>query len=109
MTGADNTYVDDRVERVSCAQKMGFKNREIFHNTDWNAVAENPQIMGKLAGDWLLRHDPEQYAYANYSKCAEHLLKGMPFQNTNAVPSYTYKPWTTKELLEFIGEFVQRS
>ncbi|KAJ4027803.1 hypothetical protein NW752_000048 [Fusarium irregulare] len=88
-----------RFERVSCAQKMGFKNREIFHNTDWNAVAENPQILGKVAGDWLLRHDSEQYAYENYSKCAGHLLKGMPFQNTNAVPGYTYKPWTVKELL----------
>ena len=99
MIRADNTYVDDRFERVSCAQKMGFKNREIFHNTDWNAVAENPLIMGKVAGDWLLRHDPEKYAYENYNKCAEHLLKGVPFQNTNAVPGYTYKPWTVKELL----------
>ncbi|KAL3599767.1 hypothetical protein FPOAC2_03995 [Fusarium poae] len=89
-----------RFERVSCAQKMGFKNREIFHNTDWDAVAKNPQILGKVAGDWLLRHDPEQYVYENYSACAEHLLNGSPFKNTNSVPGYTYKPWTVKELLD---------
>lgn len=79
---------------------MGFKNREAFHNTDWDAVAKKPQLFGKIAGDWLLRHDPEQYAYENYGKCAEHLLKGTPFKNTNSVPGYTYKPWTVKELLD---------
>ncbi|KAG2418549.1 hypothetical protein HFD88_001650 [Aspergillus terreus] len=89
-----------RFERVSCAQKMGFKNRESFHNTDWDAVAKKPHLFGKIAGDWLLRHDPEQYAYENYGKCAEHLLNGTPFKNTNSVPGYTYKPWTVKELLD---------
>ncbi|KAF4231529.1 hypothetical protein CNMCM8980_005233 [Aspergillus fumigatiaffinis] len=89
-----------RFERVSCAQKMGFKNREVYHNTDWDAVAKNPEIMGKMVGDWLLHHDSEQYAYENYGACADHLLKGTPFKNTNFVPGYTYKPWTVKELLD---------
>jgi hypothetical protein len=48
---------------------MGFKNREVYHNTDWDAVAKNPEIMGKMVGDWLVHH------------------------------GYTYKPWTVKELL----------
>ncbi|KAJ5739745.1 hypothetical protein N7533_012529 [Penicillium manginii] len=98
-----------RFERVSCAQKMGFKNREIFHNTDWDAVAKNPKIMGKMVGDWLVHHDSEQYAYENYAKCAEHLLKSTPFKNTNSVPGYTYKPWTVKELLNASesGELVE--
>ncbi|CAI7652439.1 unnamed protein product [Penicillium manginii] len=98
-----------RFERVSCAQKMGFKNREIFHNTDWDAVAKNPKIMGKMVGDWLVHHDSEQYAYENYAKCAEHLLKSTPFKNTNSVPGYTYKPWTVKELLDASesGELVE--
>ncbi|KAL3434920.1 hypothetical protein BDV09DRAFT_204410 [Aspergillus tetrazonus] len=89
-----------RFERVSCAQKMGFKNRELYHKTDWDAVAKNPEIMGKMVGDWLLKHDPEKYAYENYEKCKNFLLHGEPFANTNAVPGYTYKPWTVKELLE---------
>ncbi|RGP78644.1 FAD nad p-binding domain-containing [Fusarium longipes] len=89
-----------RFERVSCAQKMGFKNREVFHNTDWDAVAKNPLIIAKITGEWLLRHDPEQYTYENFNKCAEHLLNGTPFKNTNSVPGYTYQPWTVKELLD---------
>ncbi|KAJ5900291.1 uncharacterized protein N7473_004361 [Penicillium subrubescens] len=88
-----------RFERVSCAQKMGFKNREVYHNTDWDAVAKNPEMMGKMVGDWLVHHDSEQYAYENYGACAEHLLKSTPFKNTNFVPGYTYKPWTVEELL----------
>ncbi|KXG46427.1 Monooxygenase, FAD-binding [Penicillium griseofulvum] len=89
-----------RFERVSCAQKMGFKNRELFHNTDWDAVAKNPEVMGKVVGNWLVNHNPEQYAVENYGKCAEHLLNGAPFENTNSVPGYRYKPWTVQELLE---------
>ncbi|KAJ5658519.1 uncharacterized protein N7484_002168 [Penicillium longicatenatum] len=67
---------------------MGFKNREIYHNTDWDAVAKNPEVMGKMVGDWLVHYDPEQYAYENYNKCAGHLHRG-----------YEYSPWTVKELL----------
>ncbi|KAJ6134744.1 hypothetical protein N7523_001066 [Penicillium sp. IBT 18751x] len=89
-----------RFERVSCAQKMGFKNREVYHNTDWDFVAKHPEVMGKMVGNWLVHHDPEQYAYENYAKCAEHLLVGARFENSNAVPGYVYKPWTVKELLD---------
>ena len=34
-------------ERVTCAQKMGFRNRENFHNTDWDAAAKNPDSILK--------------------------------------------------------------
>jgi hypothetical protein len=71
----------------------------LFHNTDWDAVAKNPEVMGKVVGKWLVHHDPEHYAHENYGKCAEHLLSGAPFKNTNAVPGYKYKPWTVQELL----------
>ena len=100
VTEADHIYSYDRFERVSCAQKLGFKNRELFHNTDWDAVAKNPEIMGKVVGNWLVHHDPAQYANENYAKCAEHLLRGAPFENTNYVPGYKYKPWTVRELLD---------
>ena len=78
---------------------MGFNNREIFHKTDWDYVAKNPASMGKMIGDWLVNHDPEQYARANYAACADHLRAGTSFRNTNAVPGYTYEPWTVQELL----------
>ncbi|KAL4898433.1 hypothetical protein BDV59DRAFT_197342 [Aspergillus ambiguus] len=106
ISGKDNVSLATRVhnhlrfERVACAQKMGFKNREVFHNTDWDYVARNPEAMGKMVGNWLLHHDPETYAYENYGKCAENLLRGAPFENTNSVPGYKYEPWTVRELLE---------
>jgi hypothetical protein len=88
-----------RFERVSCAQKMGFKNRETFHHTDWEDTTKKPQTMPNMVGNWLVYHNPEQYASDNYGNCAEYLLRGAPFENTNSVPGYKYKPWTVKELL----------
>lgn len=79
---------------------MGFKTREAFHNTDWEAVKKNPQTILKTVGNWVLNHDPEQYAYDNYANCANHLLVGTPFKNTNSVPGHTFKLWTVKELLD---------
>ena len=87
---------------------MGFKTNQLFHKADWAAVFKNPKAVLKPAGDWLLTHDPEQYAYDNYANCANHILNGGPFKNTNAVPGYTYKPWTVKELLDTVkrGELI---
>lgn len=89
-----------RFERVSSAQKMGFRHRETFHNTDWDAVAKNPDILSHTTATWIMRHNPEQYAYDNYGKVVNHLLKGAPFENTNLPPGYKYKPWTVKELMD---------
>ncbi|OAG25974.1 FAD/NAD(P)-binding domain-containing protein [Alternaria alternata] len=89
-----------RFERVSCAQKMGFKNREVFHNTDWKDEKAAPKKEEQMVGNWLIYHNPEQYAYDKYHECAEHLLTGTEFGNTNLPPGYKYKPWTVRELLE---------
>ena len=78
---------------------MGFKNREVFHNTDWNDPKVTLKEGSKLVGSWVINHDPEQYAHDNYHKAAEHLLTGTPFENTNIPPGYKYKPWTVRELL----------
>lgn len=78
---------------------MGFKTREVWHKTDWDAVAKNPLVVGKTIGDWVLNHDPEKYAYENHSTCAKHLTGGSPFKNTNSVPGFTYKPWDIRDLL----------
>lgn len=79
---------------------MGFKNREAFHNTNWDEPPPESGPSKNPVGNWLVHHDPEQYAYDNYHKCAEHLLTGAPFKNTNSVPGYEYKPWTVRELLD---------
>ncbi|KAI4675634.1 uncharacterized protein J4E88_007668 [Alternaria novae-zelandiae] len=88
-----------RFERVSCAQKLGFKNREIFHNTDWKDEKATPTKQHKMVGDWLVCHNPEKYVYDNYHKCAEHLDTGVEFLNTNIPLGYKYRPWTVRGLL----------
>ncbi|KAK2615581.1 hypothetical protein N8I77_002327 [Diaporthe amygdali] len=92
-----------RFERVTCAQKMGFRNRENFHNTDWDAAAKNPDSILKQVDRWVEQHDAEKYAYEMYEKCVNHILTGVPFQNRNTPPGHTFKLWTVKELLE-LGE-----
>ncbi|KAB2571165.1 Asperlicin C monooxygenase [Lasiodiplodia theobromae] len=75
--------------------------------TDWKLMWRDPQdswIVGKFVGDWIVKHDPEAYVYENYGKCVNHLLMGAPFENTNAVPGYRYKPWTVSEVLKAYEE-----
>ncbi|KAG6359082.1 hypothetical protein INS49_012602 [Diaporthe citri] len=92
-----------RFERVTCAQKMGFRNRENFHNTDWDAAAKSPDSVLKQVDKWVFQHDAEKYAYDKYEKCADHIHNEAPFQNTNTPPGHTFKLWTVRELLE-LGE-----
>ncbi|XP_014550521.1 hypothetical protein COCVIDRAFT_31759 [Bipolaris victoriae FI3] len=89
-----------RFERVACAQKMGFKNRQKFHTSDSASTEENLESIGNFTGQWLLRHDPVGYAYDNFQACADHLLWGTEFKNTNLVPGHTFKQWTVTEFLE---------
>ncbi|GME35742.1 FAD binding domain protein [Neofusicoccum parvum] len=88
-----------RYERVTCAQKMGFKNREVFHQADWN-VKIAPQTGGTFSGKWLTSHKVEEYVYENYGRAVQHLLIGAPFRNTNSVPGFKFRPWSVRELLE---------
>lgn len=90
-----------RAERVACAQRMGFKTRELYHNTDWSVMDKDPSRLLRMVGSWVISHDPEKYVYDNYGNCANYIVAGAPFKNTNAVPGYTYKPWTVQELLAY--------
>ena len=86
---------------MACAQRVGFKTREVFHCTDWDAIqSDATPLLRSMVGRWLVNHDPEQYALDNYRACADHLTSGAGFKNTNAVPGFTYTPWTVQELLD---------
>ncbi|KAJ9614354.1 hypothetical protein H2200_002490 [Cladophialophora chaetospira] len=88
-----------RFERVSCAQKNGFKNREKWEKDSVDA-AKNPYATAQSIGRWLSRHDPEQYVYDNWQACSNHVTRGTPFKNSNLPPGYEYEPWTMEGLLE---------
>lgn len=80
---------------------MGFKNREVLHNTDPDTIQDVNAVVpnGSFAGAWVLRHDPEQYAYEMYGQCANHILTGAPFANTNYPHGHTFTLWTVQEML----------
>ncbi|KAK0206683.1 hypothetical protein DFS33DRAFT_611258 [Desarmillaria ectypa] len=101
---AMRVYNKLRFERVSCAQRMGFKTREQWHHTDWDAVMKDPKPLSRIVGDWLSKHNPEQYTYDNYAACAKNVTEGAPFVNTNTPPGYTYEPWTVQDLLQAAKE-----
>jgi hypothetical protein len=79
---------------------MGLKNPEVFHNTDWENQSADRKPADKVVSDWLNYRDPGQYTYDNYYKCAEHLLTGPEFENTNNPAGYKYEQWTVKHLLD---------
>lgn len=79
---------------------MGLKNRELYHNTNWEAMGKDHSRLLKMVGRWAANHDAEKYAYENYGNCVNYITMGVPFKNTNAVPGHTYKPWTIRELLD---------
>ncbi|KAJ0367663.1 hypothetical protein COL26b_011189 [Colletotrichum chrysophilum] len=89
-----------RFERTACAQKMGFKARELWHKTDWNSPIEDPTMFTRMWAPWLLQHDPEDYARKNFATCAQELRNGEQFQNSNSVPGYKFKMWTVRDLAE---------
>ncbi|SJL02130.1 related to fusarubin cluster-monooxygenase [Armillaria ostoyae] len=101
---AARVYNKLRFERVSCAQRMGFKTREQWHHTDWDAIMQNPKPLSRIVGDWLAKHNPEQYTYDNYAACVKNITEGAPFTNTNTPPGYIYEPWTVQDLLQAAKE-----
>ena len=82
---------------------MGFKTREKLHNTrpgDEQTFTGKGEGANTFAGTWVNKHDPEQYVYEMYGRCANHILTGAPFENTNYPAGHTFKLWTVKEMLE---------
>jgi hypothetical protein len=51
-------------------------------------------------GEWVFGHDAEQYVYDNFQKCADHILRGTPFTNTNTPEGMVYEPWTIQGLVD---------
>ena len=90
--------------RVSCCQRSGFRNREMWHNTDMEAAKKHPEKLAEMTGRWITNHDPEQYVYDNWSKCVDALGRVKVFQNTNIPPGYTVKPWKIEDVLDPNGK-----
>jgi 2-polyprenyl-6-methoxyphenol hydroxylase-like FAD-dependent oxidoreductase len=55
-------YQDVRYERVGKVQKTGETTRDMWHNTDWEKVKKNPEIIQFPREDWIFSHDAEKHA-----------------------------------------------
>lgn len=80
---------------------MGFIIRQVQHETDWDVVAKDVDVLKNNGpGDWLALHDPENYAKQNFDDCLQALRSGEKFVNTNIPPGYTHQQWTCEEVLD---------
>jgi hypothetical protein len=58
---------------------MGFKHREKWHHTDFEAVKDPPEELAEMIGRWITCHDPEEYVYNSWDSCVQHVLHGATF------------------------------
>ena len=59
---AANEVSNDRYERTSLTQRMGFETRHVWHQTDWEAVSNNPEVLKFPQPAWLNGIDAGDYA-----------------------------------------------
>jgi hypothetical protein len=93
-----------RFIRNSCAQKLGFSNAELLQDTDWDKVKLDPRRAAPKLPKWVWSHDPEAYAYENYTKSAESLKKGIDMKDEDAFEpnypkGYKFEPWSIENIM----------
>jgi hypothetical protein len=49
-------------DRVRAVQKTGESTRDLWHNTDWDKVKEDPTSIGFPREDWIHQFDAEKHA-----------------------------------------------
>jgi len=98
------SYQALRYERTSLTQRMGWETRHRWHQTDWEAVAKNPEFLKLPQPVWLNGHDAEQYAYENYDAVTSHVLNGTPFKSTNIPEGHVHEDWTIATMLAAEGK-----
>ena len=88
---------------------MGWETRHVWHQTDWEAVAANPDILKLPQPEWLLGSNATKYAEDNYEAIISHIQKGTPFSSSNIPPGHVHKDWTVNEMLAYEGKSVEKN
>jgi hypothetical protein len=100
--------VENRYERTSLTQRMGWETRHVWHQTDWDAVAKDPNYLKMPQPAWLLGHDARKYASENFEAVVNHLQDGTPFVSKNVPEGYVHEEWTVETLLTIEGQTVDK-
>ncbi|KAF3009193.1 hypothetical protein E8E14_006151 [Neopestalotiopsis sp. 37M] len=103
---AFRAYQKLRYERTSLTQRMGWETRHVWHQTDWEAVAANPDMLKFPQPEWLLGSDASEYAEEKFKEVKSYLEKGTPFTSTNVPPGHVHKDWSIEEMLSHEGKAV---
>lgn len=86
---------------------MGWELRQLWHQTDWEAVKKDPTILDMKQPYWLFGADPEGYAEQAYDEVVDCLKNNKEFIPKNVPPKYRHKPWTMEDMLvQDVGNFV---
>jgi hypothetical protein len=85
---------------------MGWETRHAWHQTDWDAVAADPNYLKLPQHGWILGHDARKYARDNFEGVVRHLRNGTPFVSTNVPKGHVHEEWTVEALLQHDGQTV---
>ncbi|PVH96976.1 FAD/NAD(P)-binding domain-containing protein [Periconia macrospinosa] len=77
VRGALRAYQDIRYERVKKVQKTGETTRDLWHNTDWEKVKKNPELIQMPREDWIFGHDAEKHAEENGDEVIAKASEGL--------------------------------
>lgn len=97
-----------RYQRTSLTQRMGWETRHVWHQTDWDAVAANPDILKFPQPEWLLGHDAGQYAKDSYEAVVSHIKDGTEFRPANLPDGYIHEDWTIETMLSREGRTAEK-
>ncbi|KAJ0420300.1 hypothetical protein BJY00DRAFT_313239 [Aspergillus carlsbadensis] len=95
-----------RYERTALTQRMGWETRHRWHQTDWAAISQHPEVLNLPQPAWLNGHDAAQYARDNYDAVMSHVIKGTDFVSTNLPDGYRHEEWTIEDMLSKEGQQV---
>lgn len=82
---------------------MGWETRHVWHQTDWDAVAANPDVLQFPQPSWLLGSDATQYAKDNFEGVKASIENGTSFKSQNIPPGHVHEDWTVETMLEYEG------
>ncbi|KAH7068617.1 hypothetical protein FB567DRAFT_585047 [Paraphoma chrysanthemicola] len=93
-----------RFERTSLTQRMGWETRHRWHQTDWEAVAQNPQYLKMPHPIWLYNFDAEKYAYDRLDDAVDSISKGTAFVSSNTPEGHVHEDWTVDMMMKLEKE-----
>lgn len=78
---------------------MGWETRHRWHQTDWDAVKANSEILKMPQPIWLFGHDAEQYAYDRCAEAVESVRTNKSFKSTNTPKDHVHEDWTVEMMM----------